>query len=466
MDAQTASLDGQYVEFRVLLVNNSNVAMFKESVQAEQISLPAAEQAALFIENFADAEAYQVDAQRRNLIRTVRTEDGDVDSYIPLIEGCFDKTNLAASFDASWLRARYKPVSARAGRAVRIVDIFSGCGGLSLGVDEAARACGLRAEHLFAVDVNADALKVFKANFSEANIVQEDVTALFPGELGDCLSPAERKLAASLGEIDFLVGGPPCQGHSDLNNHTRRADPRNSLFLRMARCAEVLRPRFVIIENVPGVVHDKGDVVSRTASALASLGYFVTSFVVKAVDLGVPQTRRRFVLIASRSSKFHLNKLSHLSGHDPRTFGWACGDLVQVNPGRVFDSSANHSDTNRARINYLFDHDLYDLPDEQRPDCHRLKAHSYTSVYGRLRWNEPVPTITRGFGSTGQGRFVHPTQRRSLTPHEAARLQFFPDFFTFEDVKRYAMQIIIGNAVPSKLAYVVGCGLLSGMANE
>jgi DNA (cytosine-5)-methyltransferase 1 len=103
------------------------------------------------------------------------------------------------------------------------------------------------------------------------------------------------------------------------------------------------------------------------------------------------------------------------------------------------------------RINFLFDNQLYELPNEQRPPCHRDKAHSYDTVYGRLRWDRPAQTITSGFYCMCMGRYVHPEQRRTLTGHEAARLQFFPDFFDFSPAKsRTKLAEIIGNAVPPK----------------
>lgn len=411
-------------------------------------------------------ETYALDRRRGRILRTVKTLRGSTTSAVPLLSGNAEDENLANVFDASWLRATQVPSSAGATKGrLRVVDVFSGCGGLSLGVAEAARACGYGTEHALAIDVNADALRIFTSNFPEAVALNEDITEVFAGKFGDALTPRESAIAAKLGLVDFLVGGPPCQGHSSLNNHTRQADPRNSLFLHMARCAEVLRPRFVVIENVPGVVHDKSNVVHLTRIALESLGYQVSMQVLRALEVGVPQARTRFVLIARRANEGSArNLLISKPKHTPRTFAWACADLVDTPSTTVFDSAANHSETNQRRIKYLFDNDLYDLPNEQRPDCHRLKAHSYNAVYGRLKWDQPVPTITRGFGSTGQGRFVHPTRQRSLTPHEAARLQFFPDFFSFSDVKRYSMQIIIGNAVPSKLAYAVGISLLSGVA--
>lgn len=404
-------------------------------------------------------EAFEFDRRRNSLVRTVATHSGEASSSVPLARG-IDTDDLAAAYDISWLRSEVRPTHSTRNGTVRIADIFSGCGGMTLGIVEACRALGLSAESALAVDINENALSTLEANFPGGVVEQRSVDQLFPGMPGDTLTSIEKAFRRRVGEVSLLIGGPPCQGHSDLNNHTRRADPRNSLYFRMARCAEVLRPRHLIIENVPGVVHDKGGVVGRTAEVLRSMGYRVDSFTFSADALGVPQRRRRHVLVASQEVQPALAKLATRFVRPERSIAWAISDLLASRPKVTFDLAAKHHKENIARIDYLFDHDLHDLPDAQRPDCHRLKEHSYRSVYGRLKWNELAPTITSGFGSTGQGRFVHPRRRRTLTPHEAARLQFFPDFFNFGAQKRRALQSMIGNAVPSKLSYVLGLRLL------
>jgi DNA (cytosine-5)-methyltransferase 1 len=141
--------------------------------------------------------------------------------------------------------------------------------------------------------------------------------------------------------------------------------------------------------------------------------------------------------------------------------GWAIGDLRTCSRSDMFDTPSKPTATNFMRIEYLFSKGVFDLPDRLRPDCHRLKTHTYRSVYGRLRLDQPAQTITSGFGSMGQGRYVHPTQRRMITPHEAARLQMIPDYFDLREVpNRTALAEIIGNAVPPKLAFVFALELL------
>ncbi len=362
----------------------------------------------------------------------------------------------AADFERDWLRSMERPAAAQ-GRRVRVGDAFSGGGIFSLGVDEALRAVGYQAEHTFGLDFDRDAISTFGWNFPESSAMHTDVATITNGQVGARRSSTEREFMRAVGSLDILVAGPPCQGHSDLNNHTRRNDPKNSLYFSVARLAELLEPSLVLIENVPGVVHDRSAVVQRTAEALESLGFHVSSRLVDMTKLGVPQTRKRFVLVGSRRGPVDLDLAMNLHSDSERPVSWAIDDLVgSYREGVIYDSSASHSAENRRRIDYLFDHDLRDLPNAERPPCHRDKAHSYVSVYGRMSWDRPAPTITGGFGSTGQGRFVHPLFRRTLTPHEACRLQFVPDFFTFpDDLGRRSMQQIIGNAAPPKLSQAV-----------
>jgi DNA (cytosine-5)-methyltransferase 1 len=112
-------------------------------------------------------------------------------------------------------------------------------------------------------------------------------------------------------------------------------------------------------------------------------------------------------------------------------------------------------------MQWLIDNDEHDLPNRLRPACHQGE-HSYVSMYGRLKWNEPAQTITSGFGSLGQGRFMHPSHCRTITPHEAARIQGFPDYFTFDSaVTRTELSVIIGNAVPPALASTLVARLIA-----
>lgn len=408
------------------------------------------------------AQDFERDGHRG--IRSYRIHDGTIKRSWVVSESEGDPYS-PSEFELDWLKLRDGPPPHSAEcRTIRVADAFCGGGIFSLGVDEGLRSVGMRAEHVFGIDSNKDAIATFKHNFPESNAIHADVLSVAHGALGSKSSIAERDLVQDAGRVDVLIGGPPCQGNSDLNNHTRRVDPKNELYFSMVRLAELLRPKVLLIENVPGVLHDKGKVVERTSAALRSIGYHVTQSVVALQKLGVPQRRKRLVVMAWARGCFDIEATLSLNELAPRPVSWAISDLKDsYDPTSTFSSSAVHSAENQRRMEFLFRNELYDLPNTERPPCHRDKSHSYKSVYGRMRWDQVAPTITGGFGSTGQGRFVHPEYPRTITPHEACRLQFVPDFFSFPtSVGRRAMQQIIGNAAPPKLSQV----LISAAAAE
>jgi DNA (cytosine-5)-methyltransferase 1 len=406
--------------------------------------------------NLVGARCERFKRVRGCLVRVVSLRNGGFAESSTLTSGENSGHDPESEFDLSWLRSRVAPKwSGSTSGAIRAADLFSGCGGLSIGMQEACRALQKPVTFAFASDFDEAAIDVYKENFAPVVATSAPLESLINGRLGARRTRSEAALMSKVGRVDYVVAGPPCQGHSDLNNHTRRDDPKNSLILRVARFAELFNPENLLIENVQGIQHDKSGSLSLAISALRRLGYEVDFRVLSADRFGVPQARKRFILSASLGKLRGLQELSTVETAAPRPLSWALGDLVGMNADDVFDSASNHSAVNRRRIDYLFENNLFELPDSQRPPCHRDKSHSYTGVYGRMRWDRPAPTITTGFGSAGQGRFVHPLLRRTLTPHEAARVQFFPDFFRFGNRGRRQLQELIGNAVPSKLAYAV-----------
>ena len=371
-------------------------------------------------------------------------------------------------YDLAWLAAKERPRVRASAQEIRAVDLFCGCGGLTLGIREAARGLGCAFRSVFASDINKEALNIYAKNFQPDIIDNNPIEKSVNGDLGAEMTAEELVFCDKVGKIDILVAGPPCQGHSNLNNHTRRDDPRNLLYLRAVRCAEILKPDTLIIENVPGVLYDTHGVLQTADEYLRTIGYSVSYGVVKMWKIGVAQTRQRMLLVASRvMNNVDLRKIVEQASLPARTMQWVIGDLVdKYDEQSVFNSSALHSPTNQARIHFLFEHDLYELPNEQRPDCHRLKPHTYPAVYGRMHWDRPAPTITGGFACCGRGRFVHPLYERTLTPHEAARVQYFPDFFDFGGMTRMGLVRAIGNAVPARAGYVVALPLLIATLEE
>jgi DNA (cytosine-5)-methyltransferase 1 len=377
----------------------------------------------------------------------------------PPASDSWSQDRLASAADQAFLRTRRKPQAAKGGAEVRVADLFCGCGAMSLGVAEACRALGLKFKPVLAVDASEAARKTYRLNFPSVTRILEDVSAVCDSALGLDPSDLERQIKGEVGRVDMLIGGPPCQGHSDLNNHTRRSDPKNGLYEKMARFAEILRPKHVIVENVPAVRHDSQHVVDAAVGALRRAGYHVVEGVVAVGPLGVAQTRRRHVLIASLERKPDLASLKPYA-RTTRSVAWAIASVPHADATQMCEQTRLARRT-RKRIDYLFDEKLYDLPNEKRPKCQRGRSHTYKSVYGRLRWDKPAQTITTGFTCMGQGRYVHPKERRTLTAREAARLQFIPDFFRFpKDLPRTKIAQMIGNAVPPKLSHVLAVELL------
>lgn len=370
------------------------------------------------------------------------------------------------AFYQAWLQQKSKHQLSSVEGTLSIVDLFAGCGGMSLGIEEAGLASGRQVRHVLAAEQNDKIAEVYNRNLAPENLHIGDISEALDGKFGQPPTSSEKDLAAKVLELDLLCGGPPCQGHSDLNNYTRRDDPRNSLYFLMARATEILRPKAVIVENVPGVRRDRTGNFSSTINSLRELGYSVAIKTLNAKDYGVPQSRKRTFVFAAddaeRADRWQSN-LDKLMDDQIRTPLWAIGDLVDVLPHAVFDEASVLSSESQARVDWLFDNSKYELDDSMRPDCHRLKTHSYNSVYGRMRENTPAPTMTTGFLVMGQGRFIHPTRRRTITPHEGARIQTFPDFFDFGAQKRGMYARMIGNAVPPLLAYYVGLATLDAV---
>lgn len=407
-------------------------------------------------------ESYRFLAGANRAARTITAGAVSATTLQEIVQGTTSKVDAHSAFDRAFLSGTPRALPDLREASIRIADLFCGCGGLSLGIREACWALGHPFVAAIAVDHDSPALGVYRKNFSPLRTSRKDLETLLDREFGAPPSARERRWLKGIGAIDILVAGPPCQGHSDLNNQTRRSDPRNRLYESVGRFVELVRPTHVLIENVPGVVHDRGGALDRTERHLKSLGYKVDAAVVDLAWLGVPQRRKRHVLVASLAGSISIASVLEKHAIPLRSVEWAIRDLENRTTNGLLDTASRPSAENLERIRYLLQNDEYDLPNSMRPLCHRNDDHSYKSMYGRLSWSEPAQTITSGFGSPGQGRFIHPSQPRTLTPREAARLQFFPDSFSFKGVeKRTHLAQMIGNAVPMKLSWVFGLEFLA-----
>ena len=368
--------------------------------------------------------------------------------------------------DKTWLRRKTKPdLVENPDRIIRSVELFAGAGGLSLGLSEYCRRVGFSHKIEFAAEWNEDIMDVFLTNNSPTTSSTSSVDQMFDGKLklGRRLTKIEKSFVKEHPHAmnpDVLMGGPPCQGHSNHNNYTRRTDDRNKLYLRMVRAAQVLKPSTVIIENVRDVEKSEGDEVNIATKRLKKMGYHVEHKVLCAAHYGVAQMRYRHFLIASNKAKPEFHQLLDLKVKENRSVLWAISDLKDkcTRDGGFNSTTVNPSKLNQQRMDWLIDNDEYNMVKNLKPDCHK-RNDTHPSVYGRMYGERPSSTITAGFTSNGQGRYTHPTAKpgRTITPHEAARIQSFPDWYKFPDEKgkREVMKKSIGNAVPPLLGLYV-----------
>jgi len=353
-------------------------------------------------------------------------------------------------------------------RKLRYVDLFSSVGGLSLSLSAAAIAQNLVPSPLLAVDLDQAALSIYKKNFNPMLILEQSVGNLVDFHMTGKGHEAKFNYAPEIlpelikdlsGLVDVVLAGPPCQGHSTLNNHTRGEDKRNFFYVVTAAVISALKPKGFIIENVPNVINDKTLVVESAKSLLRGSGYILSEATLAADSIGWAQTRKRHFLAGTLSSSIvDLNTLAARSNRSALPVSAILSrDSRLISDPEIMFTDPHMSPENIKRIDWLFDNEEFDLPNSERPKCHQ-DGHTYPSVYGRMRPNEPSPTLTTGFMSPGRGRFIHPFERRTLRPREAARIQGFPDTFSFElqgqELNRSMLSKWIGDAVPSILGFL------------
>ncbi|MGY3553948.1 DNA cytosine methyltransferase [Williamsia sp. R60] len=334
------------------------------------------------------------------------------------------------------------------------IDAFSGAGGLSLGLSNAGFDMRL------AFDNNQIAVDTHRKNLpGRAEVLDAAMTS--GSELLE-LAGLER------GEAALLAGGPPCQGFS-LQRRGARDDPRNLLVLRYLDWLDEIRPRAFLIENVTAIRSIRGThLLNAVEERAKELGFDVHSKILNAVDFGVPQRRRRAFLVGVPSgSKFFWPAESD---KPPRTVRDAFTELpAPPRDGTPHPFVPNHyretrlSARNVERIRHVPEGGGREhLPERLQLKCHS-GTHRHLDTYGRLSRDEPAVTITARFDSFTRGRFGHPTEDRSITLREGARLQSFPDDFVFlgnrEDGAR-----LIGNAVPPLLAEQIGKSILAAIS--
>ncbi|MCY4573634.1 MAG: DNA cytosine methyltransferase [Gemmatimonadetes bacterium] len=332
-------------------------------------------------------------------------------------------------------RRRGRP---RFDEALLAIDLFSGLGGLTLGLKRA----GFRV--IGAVERDALAVESYALNHRGTRVWPTDIAEVDPLEVLGALS-------LEPGRLDLLAACPPCQGFSairTLNRQLAVADDRNDLLFAILPFLRALRPKTLMMENVPGLSTDKR---FRTfQECLDALGYCMTLGVLNAAEFGVPQRRRRLILLASLlGSVTHAPParrrytVRHAIGRmpSPGTSGDAAHDLREVRSERILQLIRSIPKDGGGRAA---------LGDDNQLKCHR-RVDGFRDVYGRMAWDDVAPTITGGCINPSKGRFLHPDEDRAITLREAALLQSFPPDYQISLRRgKYAAAEMIGNALPPR----------------
>jgi DNA (cytosine-5)-methyltransferase 1 len=322
----------------------------------------------------------------------------------------------------------------------RLVDLFCGCGGLACGFREA----GFKS--VFALDHDGPAAETYRRNFKHQ---------VFDGDIADL-----QKIEV---EADVVVGGPPCQGFSPLGKMTpseavaKHHVDLNMLWRHYLRIVDMVKPKVFVVENVPELLRT-GEFVLLTQEA-ERRGYQLVSGVLNAADYGVPQLRRRAIIIASRVGEPHLPAPNGRRA----TVRDAIGDLPLKPTGEDWHIGRNPTPKSVERYKCIPPGgNRFDLVRERpdlAPECWIKKKTGSTDVFGRLEWDKPSLTIRTEFFKPEKGRYLHPQAHRPITHREAMRLQTFPPKFEFFGTKiQVARQV--GNAVPPRLAEAVANAVL------
>jgi DNA (cytosine-5)-methyltransferase 1 len=340
----------------------------------------------------------------------------------------------------------------------KCIDCFSGAGGLCLGLIEAGF------DVLYSFDIDKNAISTINSNPTYFKGHQAEVRDINDIDAAELL----RLFHLVPGQLDLLAGGPPCQGFS-IQRIGNDYDERNHLVEEDIGKVIAIRPRMFILENVPGIEGKRGkNILHQALKRVEDSGYFIHEKVLDAQDYGVPQRRKRVVIVGER--KDHLAPLfEYPEPHKERvTVRDTIGNLPEPpadgteRPGISLHRRDRLSAKNIERLQHLQPGQGRDfLPPELLADCHKVSSSKigHRNVYGRMPWDDVAPTITARFDSFTRGMFGHPEQDSSISLREGALLQTFPADFTFCGNKvEVARQI--GNAVPVNMAKAVGIQII------
>lgn len=327
------------------------------------------------------------------------------------------------------------------------IDFFCGAGGLTFGL----RRAGIKV--LKGVDNDASVEKTYTENNLGSVFIKKDIREITSKELMKNIDRRGKKL--------LFAGCAPCQPFSRQNRKSGR-DNRRSLIRAFARLVKEVIPEYVMVENVPGFMKNSNVHREFLLEILKNLGYKFDEGVLDASEYGVPQKRKRYVLLASLGGEIKLPEGTYGKGKLPlATVRDAILKYPPIKAGESHVSIPNHSsrclsETNLIRIRKIPKNggSRSSLPKELRLSCHS-KHNGHKDVYGRMSWDRPSPTLTCKCYSFTNGRFGHPEQDRAISFREAAALQTFPDNYVFHGNKTDVSKFI-GNAVPIIFAQFIG----------
>lgn len=351
---------------------------------------------------------------------------------------------------------------------MNVVDLFAGVGGLSYGFSLAG------AKILFANEINQDIAKGYIKNHPNTNMVVEDITKL----------DISLNFSNLLGNVDVVIGGPPCQGFSQKGSRKSINDERNFLFRYYFEVVKYLKPKYFIIENVPNLLTaEKGYFKEEIYALFKSIGYSLDSKVLNAADFGVPQVRKRAIILGKlgdsaltipngnksrvsvKDAIYDLAFLESGEGEEKQQYRIAPMSEYQINSRKNSEFLYNHVVTKHSEEAIS---KLKLIPKGKGKEVlpkHLLTKSVHSGTWSRLIEDKPSVTITTRFDTPSSGRFTHPFLNRCITVREAARLQSFPDTFIFYGSKTIQMKQV-GNAVPPLLGKALATIIFDDINNS
>lgn len=333
------------------------------------------------------------------------------------------------------------------------IDLFSGCGGLSEGMHQAGFSTKV------AVEIVSIAVKAYKMNHVDTEVIEKDIRKVTADEIRE-------KLGGDV--LHLLAGCPPCQGFSSmrrLNRATCVEDERNNLVLEYLRLIKELKPLTIMMENVPALAdYDK---FHEVVNELERLGYHPKVKVVNVKNYGVPQNRKRLVMVGSLFEGLDIAEPVNTKVTVRMTIESMESIDKTIDPLHKIYPRHTPRVMKRIELTPKDGGSRKDLPKEYELECHKKSNVGFNDVYGRLKWDDYSTTITGGCLNPSKGRFLHREENRCITAREAALLQSFPKDYKFPvDIPSTALALLIGNALPPKFSYYQSLNIYNHIAEH